>query len=274
MIIALEITLLFYAAAVVFYMLATFWKTRFFQRSSWWVFFAGGAFHLVFTVTRTVESGRWPFLGMFESLSFMALMLTVVYLFTEKRLRSASLGVFAAPLVFLLLSIGAFHPREAAPLVPVLKSYWYPIHAFVAFFSYGFFGIAFLGAIVYFVQEWLMKKKLALGLHRIFPPLETIDTLCYRLIAIGFPLITLGIITGAVWAQSAWGAYWNWDPKEIGALIIWICYAVYLHFRFVGGWQGRRTNIILIIGFIFVLLTFYGVNYLPTGLHKYGVMKF
>ena len=85
MIIILEITLLFYAAAVAFYMLATFWKTRFFQRSSWWVFFAGGAFHLVFTITRMVESRRWPFLGMFESFSFMALMLTVVYLFTEKR---------------------------------------------------------------------------------------------------------------------------------------------------------------------------------------------
>ncbi|MEW6203425.1 MAG: c-type cytochrome biogenesis protein CcsB [bacterium] len=273
MIITLEISLLFYAMAMVSYSLALLWKAKFFQRYSWWVFFTGGIFHLSSTILRMAESGRWPFLGMFESMSFMSLMFVVVYLFTERRLRSPSIGAFAAPLVFIALSIAAFHPHEAAPLAPALKSYWYPIHAAVCFFSYGFFGIAFIASLVYFIQEWLLKKKLLLGFHRIFPPLETIDTLCYRLIAIGFPMITIGIVTGAVWAQTAWGAYWNWDPKEIGSLIIWICYAVYLHFRFVGGWQGRRTNIILIIGFVFVLLTFFGVNYLPTGLHKYGAVE-
>ncbi|MFH1539485.1 MAG: c-type cytochrome biogenesis protein CcsB [bacterium] len=269
--ILLQISLLVYAAATVLYAIAVFWKSRFLALYSWWVLLAGGVLHLGFTVFRAVSAGRWPFLGAFESISFFVLLFVIIYLVVEKRLRTPSLGVLAAPMVFLFLFVAFFQSKQAAPLEPVLQSYWYPVHVSTLFFSYGLLALAFLGAWAYLLQEWLLKRKSSIGMLRYFPPLETLGDLCYRLVSLGFPLMTVGIVTGVVWAQSAWGVFWKWEPKLVFAMVTWLWYAVYLHLRYVGGWRGRRTNIILIIGFFILLFTFLAANYLPGEYHKFGM---
>ena len=103
-----------------------------------------------------------------------------------------------------------------------------------------------------------------------FPTLESLDDLNYRAIMIGFPLLTLGIITGAAWANYAWGTYWSWDPKETWSLIVWFVYAAFLHARFTREWRGKRTAVLSLIGFVAVVFTYFGVNYVLSGLHSYA----
>ena len=104
----------------------------------------------------------------------------------------------------------------------------------------------------------------------LFPSLESLDTLIYKTIAVGFPLLTIGIITGSAWANYAWGAYWSWDPKETWSLITWFVYAIFLHARFTREWRGKRTAILSLIGFGAVIFTYFGVNYVLSGLHSYA----
>lgn len=104
----------------------------------------------------------------------------------------------------------------------------------------------------------------------LFPPVESLDAFVYKPIAVGFPLLTIGIVTGAAWANYAWGSYWSWDPKETWSLITWFVYAIFLHARFAREWRGKRTAVLSIIGFASVIFTYFGVNYVLSGLHSYA----
>jgi cytochrome c-type biogenesis protein CcsB len=108
------------------------------------------------------------------------------------------------------------------------------------------------------------------GLISLFPSLDSLDELVYKTIVVGFPLLTIGIVTGAAWANYAWGSYWSWDPKETWSLITWFVYAIFLHARTTRDWRGKRTAILSIIGFVAVVFTYFGVNYLLSGLHSYA----
>jgi cytochrome c-type biogenesis protein CcsB len=126
---------------------------------------------------------------------------------------------------------------------------------------------------MYLLQERMLKSKKFSTLYHRLPPLEALDSINYKCLTFGFPLMTMGIISGAVWAESAWGTYWSWDPKETWALITWFLYAALLHGRLTVGWRGRRAAIFAIIGFICLLFTFLGVNLLLSGLHSYSAME-
>ena len=131
------------------------------------------------------------------------------------------------------------------------------------------FALAFAAGIMYLIQERQIKaKKIGAFYHRL-PALKVLDDLGYRCLTFGFPLLTLGIITGSVWAESAWGSYWSWDPKETWSLITWFLYAALLHGRLTVGWRGRRAAIFAIVGFAALVFTFLGVNLLLSGLHSY-----
>jgi cytochrome c-type biogenesis protein CcsB len=122
---------------------------------------------------------------------------------------------------------------------------------------------------MYLIQEHHVKSKHLGGLFDRLPSLQILDEINYRLITLGFPLLTLAIITGAVWAESAWGSYWTWDPKEVWSLITWLVYAAVLHLRLTAGWRGRRAAILAIIGFVIVLFTFFGVNFVLKSMHTF-----
>jgi cytochrome c-type biogenesis protein CcsB len=152
--------------------------------------------------------------------------------------------------------------------VPALKSNWLIAHVLTCFFGYAAFGLAFGLSVMY-----LLKKREQPGgsnvFIRIIPESSILDDMSYQMVVIGFLLLTLGIITGSVWAHSAWGSYWSWDPKETWSLITWLVYAALLHSRMVRGWKGNKLALLSIIGFSCVLFTYFGVNYLA-GLHSYA----
>ncbi|RPJ07021.1 MAG: c-type cytochrome biogenesis protein CcsB, partial [Deltaproteobacteria bacterium] len=152
---------------------------------------------------------------------------------------------------------------DIRPLMPALQSNWLSIHVMTCLLGYGGFAVSAVGAVGFLIAD-RRGSAVTPGTK------DMLETLLAQTIAFGFLFLTLGILTGAVWANSAWGAYWQWDPKETWSLITWFVYAVFLHCRLMRGWRGRRAAWISLIGFACVLFTFIGVNYLLSGLHSYA----
>ena len=162
---------------------------------------------------------------------------------------------------------------EVANPNPMLDSWWFPVHVSLAFAGYAVFTLAFLVGIMYLIQERMLKTKSFSGLYYRLPSLDILDTINYRCLSFGFPLMTMAIISGAVWANQAWGGYWRWDPKETSALITWFLYAALLHGRLNVGWRGRRAAIVAIIGFAFLIFSLFGVNLMMSAEHSFEAMK-
>ena len=204
-----------------------------------------------------------PLSNFYESLVFFAWTLPALGLFAFRRYFQGYLGAVLATIACLLLAYASFGGVDSRikPLMPALKSNWLLIHVVTAFLGYAAFALAFGAAILYLVQERRPRAVL--------PPQSQLDRLTYRATVLGFVLLTLGILTGAVWAESAWGRYWSWDPKETWSLITWLVYATLLHARRLKGWQGRRIAWLAVAGFMAVLFTYFGVSFLLTGLHSY-----
>ena len=175
-----------------------------------------------------------PLSNFYESLVFFAWTLPALGLFAFRRYFKGYLGAVLATIACLLLAYASFGGVDSRiqPLMPALKSNWLLIHVVTAFLGYAAFALAFGTAVLYLVQDRRPRPAL--------PPLSQLDRLLYRATVLGFLLLTLGILTGAVWAESAWGRYWSWDPKETWSLITWLVYATLLHARLLKGWQGRR----------------------------------
>ncbi len=214
--------------------------------------------------------GHAPLSNLYESLAFFAFVIGVIYLVIEWRYKSRMIGVFCAPLAFLAIAYASMSPDisdRIQPLIPALKSNWLIAHVALCFFGYAAFAIAFGVSVMYLIRNREAAEKNPL-LSRL-PSLRVLDELNYQLIMFGFLFLSAGIITGAVWANSAWGRYWGWDPKETWSLITWFIYATLLHAKLMRGWHGRRIAMLSILGFFAVLFTYFGVNLLP-GLHSYG----
>jgi len=180
------------------------------------------------------------------------------------------LGAFVVPLAFVTLGYAAVLPNEIKPLLPVLQSTWLGIHVTLAVLGNAAFAVTFGVGIMYLLQERQLKRKKPGAFYYKLPSLETLDELGYRALSFGFPFQTLGIITGALWAEYAFGTYWRWDPKETWSLITWLVYAALLHSRMIRGWKGNKLAVLSVIGFCSVIFTFLGVNYLLSGLHSYA----
>ena len=212
---------------------------------------------------RWVEAERAPFSNMFESLVLFAWTIAVVFLFVQRKAKLGILPAASALAIVLTLAYASKEPHEIEPLVPALQSNWLSVHVFTCFLGYGGFAVSFIGAVSYLVGT-------SRGGTLSGDAQEVLDTTIAKTISFGFLFLSLGIITGSVWANSAWGSYWSWDPKETWSLITWIIYAIFLHCRFVRGWHGTTAAWISVVGFGSVLFTYFGVNYLLSGLHSYA----
>ena len=219
------------------------------------LFLTAGVFaQTVYMIWRWAEAGRAPFSNMFESLVLFAWAVVAVYLALRMKLDIPALGAATALLAALTLAYAStYHDHAIKPLMPALRSNWLTFHVLACFLGYGAFGVAFAASIGY-----LITSK------------EAFDAATAKTISFGFLFLTIGIIAGAVWANSAWGTYWSWDPKETWSLITWFIYAVFLHCRFMRGWKGKRAAWISVLGFASVIFTYFGVNYLLSGLHSYA----
>ena len=228
-------------------------------------------------ILRMITSGHPPLSNGYEFILTFVGGIIAVYLFAEYRYKLRALGAFVMPIPFLLLMfiIMKMGPEEriAQAIPPALKSQWLTFHVVTAMFAYGAFAVSFGLGVMYLIKlskEGTQKNSNQQGIVSRFPPLDRLDELAYKVVGFAFPLLTLCIITGAIWANYAWGTYWSWDPKETWSLITWIIYAGYLHARLMYGWKGKRAAWLAIFGFAAVLFTFFGVNYLLAGLHSYA----
>jgi cytochrome c-type biogenesis protein CcsB len=237
---------------------------------------AGFLAHTTALVLRVIESGRLPFSNQFEFANSFTWSIVLCYLLLHFVYRFTSVGTFVVPLAFLMMGYAAMQPKTIKALMPALQSRWLGLHVGTAIISYGSFAVAAGLAVMYLLAERQQQGHLTqasqqggLGDSHVLPDAEVCDYLNYRLSAFGYLMLTLVIITGAIWAKSAWSRYWGWDPKETWSLITWLIYSAYLHLRFNRGWRGKRAAWFSVIGFACVIFTFIGVNILLPGIHSY-----
>jgi cytochrome c-type biogenesis protein CcsB len=237
-------------------------------KASLWATFVGFLFHIVYFSLRWSEAGRIPITNFFEAANFLGMGIIFVFLIMEFRFKIAALGSFMLPLVVILMIPVFLLSGEITQLNPVLMSGWLGVHTTLAVLGDAAFAFASIVSIMYLVQERQLKaKQLGAIFHRL-PSLDIMDTLAYKALTLGWPLFTLGMITGSIWANSAWGSYWSWDPKETWSLITWVIYLVLLHLRTIG-WRGRKMAVLSIVGFVFVLLSFFVVSRVNIGKHLF-----
>ena len=206
--------------------------------------------------------GHAPLSNLYESLVFFAWTIALALIIVRFRFDSDIVALCGLPLVFIVMASTFLLDANIKPLIPALQSNWLVAHVITCFLGYAGFAASFVAAVIFLVAR---NSQLA---SKYLPRPGILDDIIYRSVLVGFPLLTLGIVTGAAWADHAWGTYWSWDPKETWSLITWLVYAAFLHARLARGWSGGSTAVLSVIGFMGVLFTYFGVNYLP-GLHSY-----
>ena len=244
-------------------------------------------------ICRWIISSHFPISNLFESLCFLSWGLIFAQLLLEREYQTPIISTLSIPIILLTLGFACFvlpeDLRSSSNLVPALRSSWLVMHVSVVMLSYASLIIgSCLSASVLLIDNnqalQIRSNSVGIGGYKItniapnngvikpyhFSHLERLDTLSYRSILVGFVLLTLGLISGAVWANEAWGTWWSWDPKETWAFISWLFYAAYLHMRISKGWQGRKPALLATSGFFIVLICYLGVNFWGVGLHSYG----
>ncbi len=217
--------------------------------------------------------GHAPLSNLYESLVFGSWVLVLIYVVFEKRIGHRALGFVPTGIAFLAMAYASFSPgvvSKIQPLVPALKSNWLIAHVVTCFMGYGAFAISFGLSLAYLWRKKKAERPLSLSPNSLIPGPRELDEFNYQMVLFGFFWLSIGIITGSVWANSAWGSYWSWDPKETWSLITWLIYAAVLHARAVRGWRGPRVAWLSVAGFCSVLFTYFGVNFLLSGLHSYA----
>jgi cytochrome c-type biogenesis protein CcsB len=260
---------------------------------------AGWALHVGSVVTRGLAAHRVPWGNMFEFSTMVALVAVTVFLVLLARQPVRFLGAFVmVPVVLYLGLAGTVLYVPAAPLQPVLDSYWIKIHVVAAITASGGFMVSGVITLLYLMKSWLERRAAAVslgpgtaaavelrqpasgvrgsaramvdGLAKWLPSSQRLDRLAYQVIGFAFPVWTFAIIAGAIWAKYAWSRYWGWDPKETWSFITWVAYAAYLHARATAGWRGRRAAYLSLVGFGCLMVDYYVVNTVISGLHSYA----
>ena len=251
--------------------------------------------------SRWIIAGYFPLSNLYESLLFLTWTLLTIYLYLENKTKSKLMGAILIPVALLIMGFAnlTLSPdmQKASPLVPALQSNWLMMHVSMMMLSYATLIMGSLLSILFLViskyqdVDLRLVDESSLPLYnvmldyyeaKLFTPsdeiselgklklLQSLDNWSYRIIGLGFPFLTIGIIAGGVWANEAWGSYWSWDPKETWALITWIVFATYLHSRITKGWEGKKTAVLGGLGFFVIWICYLGVNFLGKGLHSYG----
>ncbi len=240
---------------------------------SYRILLAGFICHSLYLVSQYVAMGTAPVLTFKASLSFFAWTILGAYLLFHLKFRLMVLGSFIAPFAAFLMILSATMPAVEITVKPMFRSLWLPVHVLTTFLGNGIFAVTFMTAIMYLIQENQIKRKQLGSMYNRLPSLETLDRLNHYSLMWGFCFLTIGMITGSIYAQYALGKYWQWDPKEVWTLITWLFYAVLLHERLVAGWRGRRAAILSIIAFAIVIFTFVGASLWLSDYHSFSSIE-
>ncbi|MEY4431938.1 MAG: hypothetical protein RLZZ44_68 [Bacteroidota bacterium] len=267
--------------------------------SSFFGICAANIFLALLLILRWIESGHFPLSNLYESLIFLSWGFTAIHIICAVNFQNLPfLNVITTPITLLTYTFASFSlpstMQKATALVPALQSNWLMMHVTIMILSYAALLCGSLIAFVFLLVPASLKfapeqsSTITLETSELLasdPTVsvdssvpsgslssfgQTLDNLSYRILGLGFPLLTLGILSGAVWANEAWGSYWSWDPKETWAFITWLVFAIYLHTRLTKGWRGTKSAILATVGFVTVWICYLGVNLLGTGLHSYG----
>ena len=260
----LTITISLYSLGLLHSIFGFYQKRQLFVRMALGMVACGFLFHTLFLVVLGTERHHFPITNLPESLSFFAWCISLTFMVASFRYRIYALGAFILPLVSLLTIISQVIWEENHSIPTSLKSGWVYFHSSIAFLAYAAFFLTFVSGILYLIQEKELKDKNFRFLYFRLPSLQVCDELLRRSLFVGFVSMSLTIITGAIWAQQAWGRFWSWDPKETAALITWAIYLILVNYRLSSKWRGRRAAYISIVGFASTLFTFC-VNW---GLHR------
>ena len=283
-----------FACLLLFFAMITYWFSLYLPKNNS-IFFLGKTLiftsNILFVITllmRWINENYFPLSNLYESLIFLSWGISTIHLYVEAQTKSRLIGSISSPILFFLAGFSSLtlptDMQKALPLVPSLQSNWLMMHVSMMMISYATLIIGSLFSILYLAFSFFNNSKESIQFtvnlndstviknsnFSKISLLQTIDIWSYRIIGLGFPFLTLGIISGAVWANEAWGSYWSWDPKETWALITWLVFAVYLHSRLLKGWQGKKAAILGSFGFFVIWICYLGVNFLGKGLHSYG----
>lgn len=279
--------------SILFYTTVSYWLTIKFKKFSilrnlcWTGIISANSFIFFVLLFRWLRDSYFPLSNLYESLLFLTWALLFVLIFIERKTSTKLFGALIVPVMTLIITFANLvlpsSMQEAAPLVPALQSNWLMMHVSMMMLSYATLITGSLLSILFLALQNIYKVELpfhfsalrtsTLANSTLLKLLSSIDLWSYRIIGIGFPFLTIGIIAGAVWADEAWGSYWSWDPKETWALITWLVFAAYIHARLTKGWDGRRAAWLGSLGFIVVWICYLGVNFLGQGLHSYGFLS-
>lgn len=227
----------------------------------------GFVLHTAALVVRGIGAGRLPLTNQYEfatSFAWGIALCSLVFIF---RFRFQALGTFVSPVIFLIIGYAAMQSKQVKNLMPALQSNWLAIHVSTAIISYGAFGVSFAVSLMFLLRSRMKHSEFW---QKNIPEERKLDMLSYRAVSLGFLFLTFVIVTGAIWAEHAWGSYWSWDPKETWALITWFIYAIYLHLRISRGWKGKSAAVFAVVGFVCVIFTYIGVNTFLPGIHSYA----
>lgn len=221
-------------------------------------------------VARAINARHAPVAGLYEFGLAVIWGMIVYYVFLEYRCRHKLPGLLILPAAALLTGLAACFYHQARPLAPALKSNWLLAHATFGIIAYSALAVSFILSCAYCWRYMLETRRPDSPLTALLPSLDSLDLLTNQSIFFALPFLTLLILTGSVWAESVWGTYWSWDPKETWSLLTWTIYVIYLHGRISLGWRGKKAIGWAITGFLAVLFTFFGVSLLQPGLHSYS----
>ena len=264
----LQITTILYFISMAGYLLFLFNQKSIYQRTAFYMITTAIAFHFISMMIYTIATKHAPIQNLSQSLSLAAFFLGCMFLFFQYKFDLKILGVFASVLLFAIMAIVLIMPEAPVEKNIVLKGFWLYFHIILVFTGEASLALACGTGILYLLQEKGIKTKSPGFFFKRLPSLDLLDNVGYTCLTTGFALLTIGLVTGFIYAKTIWGTFWNWDPKEVFSVGTWLVYAALLHLRLYSGWRGRKSAIMTIIGFFIIIFTFIGVNMLLGGYHQ------
>lgn len=254
------ITTLLYSVGTVGFLIYVIRTEKVIHRIAYGFLLAGFLSHTLGLAMLVSQLRQMPVTTLPQTFSLFAWAIVGSYLAFQLKFNIRILGTFVSPLAVVFMLLSSAIPGRVIPNSQLFKSFWLTLHVATMFIGMAIFALAFCAGIMYLLQERQIKSKSFGLLYRRLPSLEVLDSLNYVCLTFGFPLITIGLISGFVYAGAVWQSFWHWDPKEILSVVTWLIYAVLLHERLAVGWRGRRAAIMAIIGFSVILVTFVGTS--------------